>query len=138
MSSSFFHFASYKYHFGSVTGDGLEGRETKPRKTSYKMIAVVQVKDYKSQNQLKIDMSNRVCEKEEYGINRNLVKDVDFCGKDDSLWDGFEFEGAVKHQSEGSWGVIVLEESQKSGLVNIDLLPETVLGSMESSSPSHE
>lgn len=58
--------------------------------------------------------------------------------KDDSLWDGFEFEVAVKHQSEGKWGVTVLGKSQKSGLVNTDLLPETVLGSMESSSPCHE
>ena len=50
-SSSFFHFAVYKYHSGSVMEDGLEGRENKCKKTIYEMIAVVKVKDDKSQYQ---------------------------------------------------------------------------------------
>lgn len=45
-NSSFFQSAVYKYHFGSIMDDGLEGRETKCKKISYKMIAVV--KDDKS------------------------------------------------------------------------------------------
>ena len=44
-------FAVYKYHSGHVMEDGLEGKETKFKKTSYKMIAAVKVEDDKSQYQ---------------------------------------------------------------------------------------
>lgn len=44
-------FAVYKYHSGHVMEDGLEGKETKFKKTSYKMIAAVKVEYDKSQYQ---------------------------------------------------------------------------------------
>lgn len=49
----------------------------------------------------KIDMGNRIQEKEEYSINRSLVGDVDFLENIIHFGIDLNLELAVEHQNEG-------------------------------------
>lgn len=71
-SSSFYHFAFYKYHSDSIMEDGLGGKESKGRKPVIGWLWWSKWMMIKANVKPKIDMSNKVWEKE------GLVGNVDF------------------------------------------------------------